>query len=327
MADISDNDLQKLLTGSLDDKDYDAVISALDSEKGSRAISRQMDIVFNRLETEDIDGLNSISRDRVLRRIKARIRRAAWLRRFAYAASLAVMFAVGWVCTSDFSPFRLHLSDEYNEIVVHKGERPVHVLFQDGTHVIVNSGSTLRYPLCFANNQRRVDLNGEAYFNVKPNTSAPFIVNLGHSEIKVTGTAFNARSFDGDSLTVVTLDDGSLSLCCRDKEFHLKPSQKVVYNNFTNEGDVSATGISASRSSLWKDNIIAFDRTPMREVLSTINRIYDVEFDIRDNDVFSHSFTFTSALVPLDSLLDDISAISFVRFIHNGESIEVYTSR
>lgn len=327
MTDISDNDLQRLLAGELDDKEYESIIKSLDCEDGRRAMSEQMDIVFNRLENEDIANLHTEQRADVLARIETRIKRSVWKRRISYAASLAAMFVLGWMCTGGFKSLMPQSDDEYNEIVVHKGERPVHMLFQDGTHVIVNSGSTLRYPLCFANNQRRVDLVGEAYFNVKSNPSKPFIVNMGSSEIIVTGTAFNARRFDGDSLTIVTLDDGSLNLCCEDEEFKLKPSQKVVYNHLTKEGAVSTTGLTAARSSLWKDNIIAFDRTPMKEVLSTINRIYDVEFDICDTDVCANRFTFTSAYVPLDSLLKDIAAISFIQFRHNGDRIEVYSTR
>lgn len=324
MTDISDNDLQRLLDNTLDRQEYQAIAETLNSESGREALSQQMDVVLNRLEAEDIENLNSSERADALSHINRHIRRSRWCRMLAYAASLAAMFALGCFCTGDFSFENVDEAVEYGEIVVAKGERPVHMMFQDGTHVIVNSGSSLSYPMGFGKDKRQVFLNGEAYFNVKSDSLWPFIVSIDKASICVTGTAFNARHYDTDSLTVVTLDDGRLKFDCEGKVFGLKPSQKVVYNHNNKEGRISSQGVSSNRVSLWKDNIIAFDKTPMSEVLNSINRLYDVEFDITNADVLKQTFTFTSSYVPLDSLLRDIENISYIKFRHKGDVIEVY---
>ncbi|MDE6098390.1 MAG: FecR domain-containing protein [Muribaculaceae bacterium] len=324
MNDTDDNKLHKLLDDNLDNQEYEAIVNLLDNEDCRKSLSQQMDIVLNRLETEDTSSIGRSERDLVLARIMRKIWRKRWFLRAGYAAALAAMFVCGWLCSRDPGN-RTEPSEDFCEIAVAKGERPLHLAFQDGTHAVINAGSTLRYPREFGSGTRTVQLSGEAYFYVKADPARPFTVVMEQARINVTGTAFNARSYEADSLTVVTLDDGSLDFDCDGKSFTLKPSQKVIYNHNSQKGTICNSSSSASRSSLWKDNIIAFDKTPMSEVLNTINRIYDVEFLVRDANVLEHTFTFTSAYVPLDSLLQDIELISYVEFRHNGKQIEVYS--
>lgn len=306
---------------------YEALLKALDSDEGRRILSDQMDEVLEYCEGQACTERTREAQEEVLHRIERRQKRAWWRRMVLFAASAAAMIAIALGCVWMFVGQGTNAPAEFDEIVVAKGERPVHVVFQEGTHVIINAGSTLRYPRTFSSDNRMVSLTGEAYFKVSHNPKIPFVVNMGQTLVQVTGTKFNTRNYDDDSLTVVTLEEGAVNVVYREHELKLKPAQTAVCNLANGNAHVENRGMHGTRETLWKDNVIAFDKAPLADVIKSLNRWYDVEFDVKDRDVLRYSYTFTSAYMPLDSLLHDLENISFVEFRHNGDIIEVYSKK
>ena len=85
-------------------------------------------------------------------------------------------------------------------------------ILPDGTKVWLNAESSLRYPTAFTGGERRIELKGEAYFEVSHNTKQPFIVETASQQVKVLGTEFNINSYDNEPNTVTTLITGSVEL-------------------------------------------------------------------------------------------------------------------
>lgn len=292
-------------------------------------LSRQMDIVLDCIEQHDINELNIIERDEILRSLTRTIRQRQWRRYLVMVAAMAAMFVFGLVFHMFVANIRPSATakPEFATLNVAKGEHPVCLVLQDGSRITINSGSSLIYPRQFTPEQRMVALNGEAYFEIATNKKSPFVVDLGTSRINVTGTSFNVRSYSADSVVAVTLDQGVIDFECDGCRYGVKPNQKLSYNHITSDRPKITDAPSSDRSSLWREHVLAFDKASTREVLTTINRLYNVDFEIKNPEVYKYTFTYTSEssrqLIALKDLLEDLSLISDATFTQIGGKIVV----
>ena len=120
-----------------------------------------------------------------------------------------------------------------NEIFTSNGSR-THLTLPDGTVVWLNAGSRISYEKNFGVTLRSVTLNGEAFFDVAPNASKPFVIHTAHIDIRVLGTSFNVRSYPSDKTTEATLIRGSIEVSIRNRSSDrivLKPNEKLIVNN------------------------------------------------------------------------------------------------
>jgi len=117
----------------------------------------------------------------------------------------------------------------YNTISNPKGSKVVDLFLSDGTHVWLNAGSSITYPIVFVGNKRSVNIVGEAYFEVAKNPQMPFWVQKEDFTLKVLGTAFNVNAYDNESQVMVTLLHGkvTVSLAGVLPEIMLKPAQQA----------------------------------------------------------------------------------------------------
>lgn len=213
----------------------------------------------------------------------------------------------------------------YEDVYVPKGER-IQLVFQDGSKAILNSGSHIRYPKKFAFAERKVTLEGEAFFDIAPNKSRPFIVDLKEINVEVLGTTFDAKAYPTDSTISVTLETGKIRLASRSNTTYLKPGEKATYNKKTGHYNISIPE-DITRNSVWKENLIIFENTSLSEVVQTLSRWYDVEFDITDPAVLRYTYTITFSKKELNVILKEIEKISPVRFKHEKNKINVFLKK
>ena len=147
----------------------------------------------------------------------------------------------------------------------------------DGTAVWLNAESSLRYPLTFTGKERVVELQGEAYFEVKHNAQKPFIVQTPNQRLKVLGTVFNVSDYPNEEQTVTTLVQGKVSLSSplSQGEQVLHPDKQAVLNQRGYQiADVDVRAFTA-----WKENEFRFKATPLPEVMRQLERWYDLDID------------------------------------------------
>ncbi|MDR6565062.1 FecR family protein [Chitinophaga ginsengisegetis] len=151
------------------------------------------------------------------------------------------------------------------------------VTLSDGTRVWLNAASSLSYPTVFNGKDRRVILNGEAYFEVAHNASQPFIVHTSNQDVTVLGTGFNINCYKDENNTVTTLVSGSVKLDGREgaASVQLHPGEQAILDkaNF----DVAVVDVSLYTA--WKDGDFRFKATPLAEVLRQVARWYDLKVD------------------------------------------------
>lgn len=152
----------------------------------------------------------------------------------------------------------------------------------DGSTGWLNGGSIIKYPVLF-NSERKVTLNGEAYFDVVRNPDSPFTVEANQVKIKVLGTSFNVVSYDGDSISEVTVASGKVEVSSLGQILASKllPSERLVMNRSKNRVFKSTVEIQNFIS--WKTGKLIFLNDNLDEVVRKISRFYNVDFEVKDN--------------------------------------------
>ncbi|MET4082184.1 transmembrane sensor [Pedobacter sp. UYP30] len=199
----------------------------------------------------------------------------------------------------------------YNTLSTPKGGE-YQVVLPDGTKVWLNSASSITYPTAFNNKERRVKLIGEAYFEVAKNKKLPFYVNVNNAQIRVLGTHFNIAAYSDDEEMTTTLLEGSVQLTKNDTHSMLKPGQKAVINNNTDNIVVSQANIEDAVA--WKNGYFVFDNNDINGVMKKISRWYDVTVDYRadlSDQKFGGTFYRSKSIVELLQYLEKIGKIKF----------------
>jgi transmembrane sensor len=176
-------------------------------------------------------------------------------------------------------PTNDHIAD-YNILATPNGAK-YEVLLPDGTKVWLNAGSSLRYPLRFAAEERKVQLIGEAYFVVEKllvnNKSIPFYVETPRQIIRVLGTEFNVSAY-GDDPVRTTLLSGKVDVCEQINGYHkiLTPGEQAI--SITGHS-LEVVKVNAENAIAWKEGNFRFEDTCLKDILKQLSRWYNVGID------------------------------------------------
>jgi transmembrane sensor len=156
------------------------------------------------------------------------------------------------------------------------------IILPDGTKVWLNASSTLTYPLKFEKGNRKVELNGEAYFEVVHNNK-PFIVGTKLQDITVLGTKFNVDAYNEDELTRTTLISGKVLVTEKNKKSAvLSPGQQSIVSN-ADGLSMKVIDVDAQSALAWKRGLFYFENERLDVICKTLSRWYDIEFDLNPN--------------------------------------------
>jgi transmembrane sensor len=165
----------------------------------------------------------------------------------------------------------------YNTLSTPKGGQ-YQLTLSDGTKVWLNAASSLRFPLVFVGNERKVEMTGEIYFEVAKNANKPFKVISNGQEVEVLGTHFNVMAYPNEKAIKTTLVEGSVKVSKDNRSTILQPGQqaKVGFNNgiFRTINDVSLEEELA-----WKDGNFQFNNASLDVIMRQIERWYDVDIE------------------------------------------------
>jgi ferric-dicitrate binding protein FerR (iron transport regulator) len=158
----------------------------------------------------------------------------------------------------------------------------------------LNAGSTLSYPAIFKGDQRKVKLEGEAYFEVAKDARHPFVVNADSVDIKVLGTHFNVSAYAEESQVTTTLIEGSVSISKinTEGEMILKPDQQAVYDK--KAGNVQLKQVDSKAFAAWREGQYLFEHENFGNIVKKLERGFNVKIAIKSeslkNEVFSGQF-------------------------------------
>ena len=206
-------------------------------------------------------------------------------------------------------PAKNQFADNANdlEVLAPEGAR-THLQLGDGTTVWLNNGSKLRYPHRFTGNSRNVYLSGEGYFEVAHNKDVPFWVSTDHLTVKATGTIFNVNAYPDDDLVETTLIEGKVILFDASVKQEIKPmlpDECVSFDYIKNRYSVKTANIQ--KNIAWKDGLLVFKRDSIEVVAKKLERRYNIDIEITNQNVKRFTYTATFADEPLPQVLELLS--------------------
>ncbi len=208
---------------------------------------------------------------------------------------------------------------KYNTLTVPRGGEFV-LSLGDGTRVWLNSESKLRYPVCFTDKERRVEMLGEIYFEVAKNEDVPFIVSANGVDISVIGTNFNVSTYRNEVVT--TLVEGKVKLRRGSENVILLPNQQAV---LTPNNKFNIKEVNARNYTLWKDGVFYFEDANLDTILETMSRWYNVNIFYMNPSLKTRRFSIEiKRYENINDILRKIEQTKCVRFKVNGRTINVY---
>ncbi|MCM0668062.1 FecR family protein [Flavobacterium tyrosinilyticum] len=195
------------------------------------------------------------------------------------------------------------------------------IVLADGTKVFLNAVSSIKYPTQFNGDQRIVELEGEAYFEVAKNKSKPFLVKSANQTIEVLGTHFNVHAYNNESVVKTTLLEGSVAVSSKNQKAILKPGQQS--NISESSSKIAVKEVDTEAAIAWKNGRFKFDNADLKSVMKQLERWYGIKVEYRGDvsDVRFNGGTFRNK--NLSEVLK-VLELSNIKFKVEGKTIIVY---
>lgn len=214
-----------------------------------------------------------------------------------------------------------NLKDQYNTIETPKGGR-YQLQLPDGTKVWLNSASKLTYPSSFSSHKnRKVELNGEAYFEVAKDRARPFLVKTILQEVEVLGTHFNISSYEDEPAVKTTLLEGSVKVTgVNGKDKILKPGQQSTLTI----NDIIVENVNKGQLTLaLKNDQFVFDSDDIQHVMRMISRWYNVDVEYKGEITDSKFGGSISKFENISEVLKSLESTGRVKFKIEGRRVLV----
>jgi len=186
----------------------------------------------------------------------------------------------------------------------------MNVLLADHTQVKLGPKSILEYPKQFSGNERKVKLNGEAYFKVAHNENKPFVIQTGDLSIKVLGTSFNVHAFADDAVSKVALFTGKVEVGRGAVSQQIKPGQAIIYDKHKGTFTVEEFDLVKEKGNM--DGILHFEQASYLEIAKQLNRKYGLAYQERADIQLVYSGTI--AHEPLLQVLEKLTLTTSYHF-------------
>jgi len=211
-------------------------------------------------------------------------------------------------------------ADSFNTLSTPTGGQ-YNIVLADGTKVFLNAVSSIKYPTQFNGDQRIVELEGEAYFEVAKNKSKPFLVKSDNQTIEVLGTHFNVHAYNNESVVKTTLLEGSVAVSSKNQKAILKPGQQS--NISESSSKIAVKEVDTEAAIAWKNGRFKFDNADLKSVMKQLERWYGIKVEYRGDvsDVRFNGGTFRNK--NLSEVLK-VLELSNIKFKVEGKTIIVY---
>lgn len=269
-------------------------------------------------ETDQLDAVDKLISFKQAHCRKKRRSIPSLLKHIAgYAAAICFTILSTWMVMKD-----RQIPEEaitYEEFSTPSGQRAM-VKLHDGTTVWLNACSTLRYPSRFAPEERKVELDGEAFFDVCHNEQKPFIVSTEKLNIKVLGTKFNVFAYKSRNEFNMALLEGSVKIYVPTNEetaLFMDPNEYVELK----DDKLVKHLMDNTDFLLWKDGVYAFDDVSFEEIIKKFELYYDIEIKVNNTKLLKYKFSGKfRQRNGVESALHTLRKIYYFNYIKDEES-------
>lgn len=200
--------------------------------------------------------------------------------------------------------------------------RKFRMTLDDGSFVHMNSVSTIVYPNKFADDNREIQIEGEAYFDIHREETRPFIVKVKDYSVEVLGTSFNIEAYEGEDEFSITVEAGTVKVNLGENGKNstlLEKDQKLTHDPTTNVTEI--IDVKSDMEMAWRNGILRFDSTPMVKVEKTIERWYGIDLVIDNSNLYKKTFTGIHKNENLKSVIETLTYATGTGYTIKNNSI------
>ncbi len=197
----------------------------------------------------------------------------------------------------------------------------------DGTKVMLNAGSNVKFPDRFEEDVREVYLEGEAFFDVVRNSEKPFVVHSRGSVIRVLGTSFSVRSYNGEDQVRVVVREGKISFegesSTSDSKTYLQARELGRY--YLNEKKIETAQVADMELFMsWKEGYLKFRKEPMQNVAKELERRYGIDVKFKDSEIKEKSLTAFLKSRSIQNVLEVVAMSLDVEYQLQDDQVSFY---
>jgi ferric-dicitrate binding protein FerR (iron transport regulator) len=274
-----------------------------------------VDIFLRKVQEQDTHpfvNLDEEKRNKLFSKIEDKIQfnnneeKKYWKRIIASAAVLFLL--LGTVLLS------LIIENDITQVAA-KGEKR-EIELNDGSKIFLNSGSTITYPENFKED-RRITLEGEAFFKVAPNPEKPFRIKSGTIETKVLGTSFNINAY-AKGREKISVNSGIVQVTYGNNSSQKVTLTKNMQLSFFEDNLPAITEMNSDNYNAWTNNIIVLDKTSLGETAKILENWYDVDIEFADPSLKELTISGKFKEEKLETVLKSIALIKDLEVDHNN---------
>uniref|UniRef100_UPI004027A2F8 FecR family protein n=1 Tax=Butyricimonas virosa TaxID=544645 RepID=UPI004027A2F8 len=208
--------------------------------------------------------------------------------------------------------------DTYNEVIVPRGA-DYQLTLADGTRVMLNSDSRIRFPDEFEGNERRVYVRGEVYFKVAHDENCPFFVETEAMTVRVLGTEFNVKAYEGTG-TATTLVSGRVGVKTKTDSLTLVPGEQCEVDEVSGRLMVREADLVTVLA--WKNGEFVFKDVALKDMMNELSRWYDMEveyeLEVLKNDRY---YIYVGRSKTLEEVLDKLALTGNMKYKIDGKKV------
>ena len=231
-----------------------------------------------------------------------------------WLASSAAAIVLLFIFLQLFAPYQFE-----KELTVTSGDIKKEVILPDGSHVWLNTQSSIKYSNKFKKS-RNVKLNGEALFDIIKSEEKNFIVETSNLQVEVLGTTFLVNDRDNANLTQTILESGAVNINIKntDKNLNLSPGELFTYNN--DDGYYNVESVNTSSYIGWVKDKLSFTNIPMSELIIQLEKLYNIDIVCNSHSILNTPVSITVDEESLDEILFLLSQIVPLNWIIDKEN-------
>lgn len=316
--------LRKFLNQTYTSSDVTSLSQFIKTREGSDEVSELMSELWDDIENIEtphfIKDQYRLEAEQLLKKHKTK-KNIFWQPRFLkYTAMIAVViFSI--LAIYKFPIFN-NSENEYCEIHVNNGETKK-ILLPDNSHLILNSGSYLKYPTIFSGKERLIELKGEAFIDVTKDKDHPFIVRLSSGDVRVLGTSFNIKAYDEDEDLTVSVQTGKVQYYNSENQILLGKDDQLIVNK--SNGNFVKQKENSDLVKSWTKGVLYFNKMPIQNVFKELERIYACKIELRSKNNFSDMYIYGQHdNQSLESVLNSIKYTTGLKYQKEGNKYIFY---
>lgn len=319
MENSIDHIITRILSGNSSSEDFLSLSEWLNADEKNKKEFRLLKSYWDAEVSFSHSLMPNVSLDNLRKKIddQSRQKRLRLIRFIATPIAAAIAFLVLFFATTHLNTREGKVQQFYTYIT---DKNKSHFTLDDGTKIILNRNSRFTYSDAYGTDQRKVNLEGEAYFEVAKDAKKPFVVQAGEIDVEVLGTCFDLDSYSSGELVETALLNGSVKISGKALKdpVYLKPNELFRYRKSDQIASVEEAKVGLYAD--WIKDRLVFDNDCLADILISMEGRYNMDIECPKQFAASTHLSFTIRQESIEEVMEAMSLIAPIRYeMKNGK--------